>query len=192
MASSAPKYTHQTYGVGTTMMDAPDYNVIVERYNKALARSMRLTKENVMASVMKQDYKFCLSKHGKLILAARAAYMPKQDEWSQSTKGPRQITLSVYAKVESAVVTTAGRGVRTWEELQERMMVPANTSRGEQEARMKFMMDIVSVRAGIEYVMQSTISTRPPLTGKQLITPTFEDAPDLLQNPKGMTWLQDD
>ena len=113
MASSAPKYTHQTYGVGTTMMDAPDYNVIVERYNKALARSMRLTKENVMASVMKQDYKFCLSKHGKLILAARAAYMPKQDEWSQSTKGPRQITLSVYAKVESAVVTTAGRGVRS-------------------------------------------------------------------------------
>ena len=102
---------------------------------------------------------------GLMLLSARAAYAA----YNVSTPGVRMIMLSVYAKVTGAgVVTTRGAQVRQWEELMERILVPADTSREEQERAMVSLMGMVAARAGLDYKCLTPVSTRPALSSAQM------------------------
>lgn len=169
MPSSERKYEHVVYG-------ADIHGTITHRHSHVLVHTMQELKEGYMG---KKQYEFSLSGKGKLWLSGRAAYMPKQADWgvdaaraiTLSGKGKlglsgcaaRVITLSVYAKVQGSTPTSMGQSVRTWDELMDRCEVPADTPQGEQEQRMLFMMEMVSVRVGLLYQMRDKISTRPPL-----------------------------
>ena len=151
MPSSERKYEHVVYG-------ADIHGTITHRHSHVLVHTMQELKEGYMG---KKQYEFSLSGKGKLWLSGRAAYMPKQADWG--VDAARAITLSVYAKVQGSTPTSMGQSVRTWDELMDRCEVPADTPQGEQEQRMLFMMEMVSVRVGLLYQMRDKISTRPPL-----------------------------
>jgi hypothetical protein len=101
-----------------------------------------------------------------MLLSARAAYAA----YNASTPGVRMIMLSVYAKVTGdGVITTKGQQVRQWDELMERVMVPADTSRAEQERAMTTLMGMVAARNGMDYKCLVPVSTRPALKPAQLM-----------------------
>lgn len=145
-----PKYTHQTYGTGvTTALVKADADDLLDKMTKALAQSMKFTKETIAAGVFAQTQAtYSLTNKGKLQLVARAEH----------TDGG--LCLIVYSLVTDDTVKS--KSVRQWEVVEEHMFVPVTTTHSEQDRIMRFMCDIVSTRVGIDYMLRQAPSTRKP------------------------------
>ncbi|CAB4241117.1 hypothetical protein UFOVP228_31 [uncultured Caudovirales phage] len=170
MPSSAPKYTHQSYGTGFAIAATQEHaDELLDKMTKALSKSMQTTKETVMANLLAPaNVVFSLTSKGKLQLAARSQYHTGNT-----------FRLAVYALVTDDTVKS--KSVRQWERKEEEMFVPCTTTHSEQDRLLRFMCDIVSTRAGIDYVLRQAPSTRKPVKTTGVIPVDNEIM-------KGMTW----
>lgn len=101
-------------------------------------------------------FEHTLTKSGAVVLETEAKFVVRGGS-------PYVIELAVFAIGGYGNPTTRGQNARQAKRLMEACDVPACTPRAEQQQRLQFMLDIVSLRLEKDYALRSPIATRKPM-----------------------------